>query len=153
MDSDALWILIIAVVGFVGVLVWNSEFFDNVLLRWTNSHMSKDVAHQAVKELIDEINDSCPQQLQEGIILNRVYLKGKYYVYSFFVDHDVFSIEALREGGEAQANELKAGLIKEGEELTSALLKKAEYGIINEFIDQTSHEKYIVKIEHTELKT
>jgi hypothetical protein len=153
MDADTIWILIVVVVGFIGFLIWHSDAGSKAIVRWCGSIVSKDDARSGIRnDVIPELNEDCPKDMGDGIIFSRAYLKGDYVVCRFLLDGEEATIEALRESGEAFQNEIKATIINEMVSTGSnALYMKAEYGIIYEYVEQNSDEKYHVKVEHTEM--
>ena len=153
MDADTIWILVVAVVVFVGFIIWHSDAGSKAIVKFCGSVLSKEDARGIIRnDIIPEINEDCPEDQGDGIILSHAYLEGDYLVCRFLLDGEEATIEALRESGEAFVNEMKATiineLVKNGME---AYYMKAEYGMIYEYVEQDSDEKFIVKVEYTEM--
>ena len=153
MDADTIWILVVAVVVFLGFIIWHSDVGSKAITRWCSSVLSKEDARSVIQnDVIPELNEDCPDDQGDGIILSHAYLEGDYLVCRFLLDGEEATIEALRESGEAFVNEMKATIIKELEKSGSnTLYMKAEYGMIYEYVEQDSDEKFIVKVEYTEM--
>lgn len=153
MDADTIWILVVVVVVFVGFIIWHSDAGSKAIVKFCGSVLSKEDARGIIRnDIIPEINEDCPEDQGDGIILSHAYLEGDYLVCRFLLDGEEATIEALRESGEAFVNEMKATiineLVKNGME---AYYMKAECGIIYEYVEQDSDEKFIVKVEYTEM--
>ena len=153
MDADTIWILVVAVVVFLGFIIWHSDVGSRAIVRVCGSVLSKEDARGIIRnDIIPEMNEDCPEDQGDGIILSRVYLKEDNVVFRFLLDGEEATIEALRERGDAFVNEVKATiineLVKNGME---AYYMKAECGIIYEYVEQDSDEKFIVKVEYTEM--
>lgn len=153
MDADTIWILIVVVVVFVGFIIWHSEAGSKAIVHWCSSVVSKEDARSTIlSDLIPDINEDCPEDQGNGIILSHAYLEGDYLVCRFLLDGEEATIEALRESGDAFVNEVKATiineLVKNGME---AYYMKAECGIIYEYVERDSDEKFMVKVEYTEM--
>ena len=153
MDAETIWILVVAVVVFLGFIIWHSDVGSKAITRWCSSVLSKEDARSAIQnDVIPELNEDCPEDQGDGIILSHAYLEGDYLVCRFVLDGEEATIEALRERGDAFVNEVKATiineLVKNGME---AYYMKAECGIIYEYVEQDSDEKFIVKVEYTEM--
>ena len=153
MDAETIWILVVAVVVFLGFIIWHSDVGSKAITHWCSSVLSKEDARGIIlNDIIPEINEDCPEDQGDGIILSHVYLKEDNVVFRLLLDGEEATIEALRESGEAFVNEMKATiineLVKNGME---AYYMKAECGIIYEYVEQDSDEKFIVKVEYTEM--
>lgn len=153
MDADTIWILVVAVVVFLGFIIWHSDVGSKAITRWCSSVLSKEDARSAIRnDVIPELNEDCPEDQGDGIILSRVYLKEDNVVFRLLLDGEEVTIEDLRESGEAFVNEMKATIINElAKSGSNTLYMKAEYGMIYEYVEQDSNEKFIVKVEYTEM--
>jgi hypothetical protein len=153
MDAETIWILVVVVVGFLGFIIWHFDIASRVFVRLCVSIMSKEDARDNIRnDVIPEVNKNYPEDQGDGFILTTTYLEGDYHVFRYLLDGEEATIEALRESGETFVNEVKATIINEyAKNGTNSLYIKAEYGIIFEYVEQGSDEKFIVKVEYTEM--
>ena len=105
-----------------------------------------DVSREALEETIAEMNSELPKEVEEGMNLTSIMVESDYAINKIEVDEEIYNFNELR-GSE---KEIKNGII-DNLGIDADLYRKGKMGLIFEYYGNKNGERFIVKIEYTEL--
>lgn len=95
-----------------------------------------EVATGALEVAAEELNDQCPIDYGDGLILTRVYVSDNYFTYCFVCDSDYVYGANTSEGKRSTINELRRLIITDSDVRSLAeMCVEAEKGIKYEYTD------------------
>ena len=106
-----------------------------------------------LKSQIDLTNIQLPIDVDEGMRLTKVTLEGKYFVFNYVLNEELYYVEAFDNYEEVKKSMLEDVLLdsEPGTQLMLKLLKETGKGIAYRYIGNVSGTEVLIKIESWEL--
>ena len=107
----------------------------------------------SIEEIINAANEDLPETIDEGMILTKMILEGKYIVYIYKVDPDIYDIDYIRENKNKVKNQIKSEILNSDDFEIQAFVKtckKYHKGLAYRYVSEESGDNCTVYINQNE---
>lgn len=129
------------------------EYADSEVVDDIDNSITTELSVTDIREVLEEdvrkINNACPIESDNGVIITSVKMIGEYIVYNAECDEDIVVISAIKLGEKLAKKAIIKSLQTEVDFIE--LLKKCDVGLKYKYVGKSSGDVCIIKIESDEL--
>ena len=129
--------------------------YDELKEMVENPLSEREIKIMKIENKVEMENNSCPQEVEKGIILTKVYIEDNYVVYSYSMDEDEYDMRLLERNAASLKSNTEDQIKEDSKDLILCnnlnLMRELGYGIKYHYYG-TKSSKYVgIKITPSEL--